>query len=446
MESKDADAPQPAYLTGDQLRMGVFVMIELPWLKHSFAVNNFKIRTDAQLRGLRALGLDRYRYDPIRSDQLTEWASVTDTASPHLSMKDAPVNSSAESGEGDATNLANVQRSKDKFQNLRRRENVEQVEKAFAKAATVMKNLNRSIYSRPRETLEELGALIGDMTDAFLNCPDATLHVMGEKSGGEDVYFHSLNVTILAMMLAKELDFTPEEAREMGIGAMLHDIGLADIPDRVVKKSPGDSTRAEIHLRATHVDIGVNLGKRIGLSDLALTVVSQHHELADGSGYPLGIKVGEMTAAARLISLVNYYDNLCNPPDIARTMTPHEALSHMYAQYRSKFEARSLQILIRSLGVHPPGSIVQLSDQSLAVVTAVNPKKPLRPWVLVYDENIPKDEAITLNLEDEPAISIAKSIRPSKLSPKVAAYLNPRKRVTYFFDASSGGDSVGEKK
>jgi hypothetical protein len=116
-------------------------------------------------------------------------------------------------------------------------------------------------------------------------------------------------------------------------------------------------------------------------------------------------------------------------------MTPHEALSHMFAQCRSKFDARALQVLIRSLGVHPPGSVVQLSDQSLGVVTSVNPKKPLRPWVLVYDESVPKDEAITLSLQDEPGLSILKAIRPSLLSPKVAAYLNPRKRVTYFFDA-----------
>jgi hypothetical protein len=80
---------------------------------------------------------------------------------------------------------------------------------------------------------------------------------------------------------------------------------------------------------------------------------------------------------------------------------------------------------------------VQLSNGSFAVVTSVNPKKPLRPWVLVYDESVPKEEAIMLNLETEPDLQILKSIRPALLSPKVAAYLNPRKRVTYFFDGGS---------
>jgi hypothetical protein len=68
------------------------------------------------------------------------------------------------------------------------------------------------------------------------------------------------------------------------------------------------------------------------------------------------------------------------------------------------------------------------------VVTSVNPRKPLRPSVLVYDESVPKDEAIVINLEIETDLQILKSIRPALLSPKVAAYLNPRKRITYFFD------------
>ena len=110
----------------------------------------------------------------------------------------------------------------------------------------------------------------------------------------------------------------------------------------------------------------------------------------------------------------------------------------MYAKRRDKFDAKVLQLMVRCLGVYPPGTLVQLSNESLAVVTAVNPKKPLRPCILVYDPQVPKDEAIVLDLEKEAEINITKSIRPALLSPKAAAYLNPRKRVTYFFDAGSG--------
>jgi len=415
------------FLTPDQLRPGIFVMLDLSWIQHSFALNSFKIRNEEQVRELRALNLPRYRYDPLRSDAPVELAPGPATVDPDPAPAPAP--------EADPAVLAQQQRL---AVVAKWRDRVGHAERAFEQATVAMKNLNRNLLARPKETLEEMGTLLGQMIAAFLESPDATLHVMSDKAGGEEVYYHSLNVTVLAMMLAKDMGLTPEQAREMGVGAMVHDIGLMDIPDKVLRKSPEDYNNAERSLRAMHVEYGLNLGRKIGLSPQALTVVAQHHEMADGSGYPRAIKLFGMSPAARLVAVVNCYDNLCNPVDISKAMTPHEALSFMYAKRRDKFDPKILQLMIRCLGVYPPGSIVQLSDDRLAVVTSVNPQKPLRPWIMVYDPKVPKEQATMLDMENEPSINITKSLRPALLAPKVAAYLNPRKRVTYFFD---GGDT-----
>ena len=140
---------------------------------------------------------------------------------------------------------------------------------------------------------------------------------------------------------------------------------------------------------------------------------------------------------------MNFYDTLCNPVDINQAMTPHEALSFMFAQRRGKFDAKILQLMIRCLGVYPPGCIVQLSNEAWAMVMSVNPAKPLRPWIMVYDEAVPKEEAILLNLEEEQDILIAKALRPAMLPPAVYAYLSPRKRVNYYFDSSAAGGEGG---
>jgi putative nucleotidyltransferase with HDIG domain len=422
------------YMSSDQLYIGAFVILDLPWFRHSFTLNSFKIRNQDQLLELRSLKLPQYRYDPLRSDPPPRPIDAVNPVAPEPAL---PVIAQPDPAGASSPEIALKRERQEMVQ--RRRDNVERVERAFSKATTVIKNMNKNIFSRPKETLEEMGLLVGEMVDAFLESPEATLHVMGEKAGSEDVYFHSLNVAILSMMLAKEIGLSPEHARDMCVGALLHDIGLVEIPDRVVKKPPGEATKAERNFRATHVDLGIATGKRVGLSPMALSVLAQHHEFADGSGYPRGLKLDAMTPVARVVSLVNFYDNLCNPADISKALTPHEALSYMFAHCRAKFDLRALQTLIRSLGVHPPGSIVQLSNERFAVVTSVNPKKPLRPWVLVYDESVPKEEAIMVNLEVEADLQILKSIRPALLSPKIAAYLNPRKRVTYFFDG--GGSS-----
>jgi putative nucleotidyltransferase with HDIG domain len=431
MNTGPTDTAAAHYLEPDRLQVGVFVMIELPWFKHPFAMNNFKIRSEDQLREVRALRLGRYRVDPARSDVPLgpESGSAQEIAAP-------PPDKTPNSEDDDPAALARKERMEAIAMH---REHVDQVEKAFVKATAVMKSLNRNLFARPKETLNEIGVLIDNMVEVFLSSPESTLHVMGDKAGGEEVYFHSLNVAILSLMLAKELGFTAKEAHILGVGAMLHDLGLSEIPDRIAKKSPAEFTNAERNLRASHVDLGVTMGQRIGLPPEALALVAQHHEMADGSGYPKGLKEAAMTPAARLVSMVNFYDNLCNPADIHKAMTPHEALSFMFAQRHSKFEARALQLMIRSLGVYPPGSVVQLSNQALALVTSVNPKKPLRPWVMVYDESVDKKEAMMINLEVTPEINIIKSLRPGVLPPKVAAYLSPRKRVTYFFDAGTNG-------
>ena len=424
------------YLLGEQLRPGVFVILDLPWFQHSFTLSSFKIKTDAQVQELRALKLARYCYDPERSDAAAVANAQVPTLQPAPVAPDTPVPTPAL----DPAMAAKHQRMAELVQ---WRSKVDNVERAFGKAAGVMKGLNRNLMAKPKETLEEMGEILTQMITAFLDSPDATLHVMGDKVGGEEVYYHSLNVTILSMMLAKDLGFTPEMARELGVGAMLHDIGLMEITDRVLKKNPEEYNNAERSLRAQHVDYGVAIGRKIGVSSHALAVIAQHHEMADGSGFPKNAKAEQMLPAARLVACVNHYDNLCNPFDINKAMTPHEALSFMYAKRRDKFDGKVLQLMVRCLGVYPPGTLVQLSNESLAVVTAVNPKKPLRPRVLVYDPQVPKDEAIVLDLEVETEINIAKSIRPALLTPKAAAYLNPRKRVTYFFDAGSGPAAPG---
>lgn len=431
------------YLSAEQLRVGIFVMIELPWFKHNFTLSSFKIRNEDQLRELRGLNLPKYRYDPARSDAPA--LAALSASAPLLADIARPVPAAPTEMPAAPPSEADLAKRERSAAQAKRLEQVANVERAFGKAVATMKNLNRNLLSRPKETLQDMGALVEQMIDAFLESPEATLHVMGDKAGGEEVYFHSLNVTILAMMLAKDMGLDAASARDLGIGSMIHDVGLMDIPDKVLRKPPEDYNNVERSLRNLHVDYGSAIGAKLGLTPGALAVIDQHHELADGSGFPKGLKSERMTEAARLVSLVNHYDNLCNPVDIKKAMTPHQALSFMFAQRRSKFDAKALQLMIRSLGVYPPGSIVQLSTDALAMVTSVNPKKPLRPWVMVYDEAVPKDQAIMLDLEKESEINITKSISPALLPPKVAAYLNPRKRVTYFFDGASGDASANPK-
>lgn len=436
--AKDRDSNQACYVPADQLRVGLYVFIDLPWFQHPFTLNSFRIATDDQVRALRALGEPRFRYDPQRSVVPPESTAVETPAgadSPPHSVEEPPVQEPEEALSGKQKRVRLLGQH---------RQRIEQVNKAFLKSTTLLRNLNRNLMSNTASTLQEMGALVDQMVLAFLEHPEVTLHLMGEECGGDEIYSHSLNVTVLSMMLTKGLDLSSEQARVLGLGALLHDVGLMEVPDRLLKMRPDEYTKPERELRAMHCEYGLRIGKRLGLPPDVLAVIFQHHEMIDGSGYPLGVKHDKITLPARIVSLVNYYDSLCNPIDSAQAMTPHEALSFLFGQRRGKFDAAVLQRLIRCLGVYPPGSIVTLSNDAIALVMSVNPARPLRPWVMIYDENVPKDEAILLDLEKENEINITGAIRPAMLSPTIAAYLSPRKRVIYFFDSSAQPGTKGD--
>ena len=159
----------------------------------------------------------------------------------------------------------------------------------------------------------------------------------------------------------------------------------------------------------------------------------------DGSGYPRKLKGEEINLLARIVAIANVYDGLCNPINIANALTPHEALSTMFAKLRAKFDPKILQVFVRCLGVYPPGTVVQLSNGTIGMVATINTAKPMKPMLVIYDEEIPKEEAILIDLEHENEVNIAKAIRPAQLPREIYNYLSPRKQVSYYFDSGTPG-------
>jgi putative nucleotidyltransferase with HDIG domain len=321
------------------------------------------------------------------------------------------------------------------------RERLAQVEQAFLSAANVVRNLNKNIFSQPEKTVGDAGKLVGQVVETLLAAPDLAIQVMAEKPGGEDIYLHALNVAILSMTLAKELGLPAELVQFIGMGAIFHDVGLNEIPTTILN-NPGPLTKAEREFREMHCHYGVEIGRKAALPPPVLRIIHQHHELFDGSGYPQKLKGEAIDPLARVVSLINAYDNLCNPPNIAQALTPHEALSSMFAQQRSRFDPRFLQAFIRFMGVYPPGSVVGLSNDALGLVIRVNASRPLRPSVIVYDAGIPKNEAIILDLNEEPDLNITRAIRPGQLPAAVFEYLSPRRRVSYYFDPNASSQAA----
>lgn len=414
------------YIAPEQLCVGLYVHLDLSWTQHPFTFSSFKIRSQEQIDTIRGLGLQRIRYAPSRSDR----APMPPTSSAVASTTSPPATSPQ------ADSLALIKQARQKRLEAQRAK-AAACEKQLLSAAKTIKSINQNVFSRPAEVREAASSLVETMADSMLVDADVSIQLMSDKVNGEEVYYHSLNVSLLSMMLAKELKAPPPVIKMVGLGALFHDLGELEIPDRVTRKQE-PLTKAETSLLQMHCEYGVNIARKMDVPNEVLQVIAQHHERTDGSGYPAGIKAAQMSLLSRIVSLVNAYDELCNPPNLAKSMTPHEALSMLFAQQRNQFDALALNTFVRCMGVYPPGTIVVLSNGAQAMVVSVNTTKPLRPVVLIHDPDIPREEAIIVDLEVEQDVSITRTMRPQQLSAEAFAYLSPRKRTTYYFDTDTG--------
>jgi len=243
---------------------------------------------------------------------------------------------------------------------------------------------------------------------------------------------------VCAMMvaLAKQIGLSEEHTRSAGMAGLLHDLGKATTPAGVRWLSP-EFSKAEARAWRDHVTLGQQLGQRMQLSTAALQAIAQHHEHADGSGFPQQLAGERIALPARIVALVNRYDNLCNPALSANAKTPHEALSLLFAQEKQHFDALILTHFIRLVGVYPPGSLVELTDGRYAMVVSVNTARPLKPRVLIHDPKVPREQALVVDLQAEPGLGVRRSVTARTLADISGAaldYLSPRPRVCYYFE------------
>ncbi|UUX95980.1 HD-GYP domain-containing protein [Aquabacterium sp. J223] len=404
------------------LRIGMFIHLDLSWMSHPFPLGSFKISTEEQIATIRSLGLKRLRWSPEKSDLPAPVQAVVDQAAEVLT---APAFTEAEEA---AQAEARARREALAAQ----REAQAQCERQYGEASRAWKQMADLVPREPAAAREQAQALSRALLDKMLGERELCVRLLTEGAG-ERATAHALNVGVVAMLMGKLFALTEEEMLDLGTGALLHDIGKLDIPDRLRHSDP-HHTAAEQSVYREHVALGVAHGKKMGLTPGALLVIGQHHEQADGTGFPLKLNIDRMSAAARIVSLVNRYDNLCNPHAIGHSLTPHEALSLMFSQGQKKFDATMLNAFIRMMGVYPPGSVVQLTDDRYAMVVTVNSSRPLKPRVLVHDAKVPRDEALLLDLETQTALGIRRSLKAAQLPAAARDYLQPGSRIAYFFE------------
>ncbi|HCM1321290.1 TPA: HD-GYP domain-containing protein [Vibrio parahaemolyticus] len=410
-------------LTVDRIQPGLHIRLPLKWNDHPFLLNSFKIKDQEQIEMIRHLGVKFVYFNPEQSDAaplpVNQVQTDSTTCNESLDLETQKL-------------WQEKQKRIEKLSAYRRR--VIQCEKEFERSLARMRSVMTKIRNRPTAAVDEAQLLIEDIVEKLMCDDNVTLHLMNGKNEFEDIYFHSLNVAVIAMMIGRAKGYSAKQLKELSFAALFHDMGKIKIPTAILRKQV-PLTEPETNYLKLHTKYGLDLANQIeGFPEPAKTVIAQHHELRDGSGYPEGLKGDEIDELAQIVIVANAFDNLCHTPIASEQKIPYTALSHLYKNCKHLYKEENLNILIKFMGVFPPGTVVQLSNNMVGLVISVNASNLLFPNVLVYDPSVPRTQAPIIELASKD-LRIVNAIHPSKLPDKIKEYLNPRSRISYFFDS-----------
>ena len=424
--------PRTTNIAVTELRVGLYVYLDLGWMDHPFPLNRFKISTQEQIDTIRSLGLQTVRCAP----ELSDAQALDGVAAPAQATPAAAIAAPAA-----ATSAPNSAAPTEPW-----KKSCSQCERQHAESSRAVKALFDQMPSDPAGAGTASKQLVQNLLDDLLGQQESTLRLLADTSSNHRAQ-HALNVSVLSLLLGRALQLPAADLHTLGLAGLLHDVGKIELP-ALVRYRDADLSAAHLKVYREHVRHGLAWGKRMGLAEPVLQTIANHHEYADGSGFPQGLRAEQIGVVGGIVALVNHYDSLCNPHNPLRAVTPHEALSVLFAKHKAQHEHRTLSAFIRMMGIYPPGSVVQLSDERYAVVLSVNASRPLKPEVMVYERQSTCAEVVhLLDLQHAPQLSILRSLRPQQLPRPVLLCLSPKPRYCYFFErvlnpAERAGDSA----
>lgn len=417
------------------LRPGHYVELDVGWMAHPFPTSSFKISSQKQIEVIQGLGKSQVRWVPHKSDVLP------DTSLPQ--GEPAALDAAAIEAQTRADNAAReAEQRKLRAAMLTAQErSLLACERRFADSVRLYRKTLDAVQSDPKQAVEPCLTMVNTYVSELLDKGEAAIRLLSEAAGDKSS-MHPVNVTVISLLLGKAMGLNRAELVDLGMAAFLHDIGKVKLPDRV-RWLEDNFSSVEYRLYQEHVTQGLTVGKAMELRAPVLLAMLQHHEMVDGSGFPSRLRGDAMGTCGRILALVNRYDNLCNPSRPGSALTPHEALSLIFAQFKARFDAASLSAFIRMMGVYPPGSVVQLIDDRYGIVVSVNSARPLKPRIVLHEPGVPKQEALILDLEKAPHLGIRRSLKPANLPAAALDYLAPRQRIAYFFEQAIEPEQPG---
>jgi putative nucleotidyltransferase with HDIG domain len=257
-----------------------------------------------------------------------------------------------------------------------------QAKRIYKEASAIVHSTMQDCRLGKQVELEKLEPVVSAVAESIFRNPDAIVSLARIKQADTYTFQHSVAVGILLIGFCRSQQ-DQSSVEQVGIGGFLHDIGKMKVPEQILNK-PGKLDEREFGVMKQHVQFGCEIVEKIaGISPISFSIVAEHHERYDGSGYPHGLKGNEISRYGQMASIVDVYDAMTSTRVYHASIEPTEVIKKLLEWRGQQFNSQLVQHFIRTIGIYPIGSLVKLESGYLAVVVDQHHENLLYPRVRV---------------------------------------------------------------
>ncbi len=391
----------------NDLQVGMYVnALDRPWLETQFLFQGFRIRSDEEIAQIRS----ECEYVFVDADESVDAIDFTR----FQALKKKPPANDSQGALGIPPVKPNEDvTTKSVYSDVGDfKSQVSTALQEYDAATSRLKELMQRLSSGERFDLGVAQDVARPLVDSVARNPSAICWLARMQSSSDTLYRRSVGTSIWATVLATHLNFSRALVEKLSVASLLLDVGKIRLPDRVLEKR-GVLTTLERELVEKHVGLGIKvLEESSDVDPVILEIVATHHERHDGSGYPKKLKGLEIPVLGRIAGLADFYDAVTSRRAYADAWSSYDALRELNRQSGIAFQSELVAQFIQSIGFFPPGTLVELNDESVGAVIAQNRCHRLKPEIVLIldpDKNALDDFEI-IDLQTDPTSRYSQAV------------------------------------
>ncbi len=419
------------FIAIDDLQVGHYIHLPVGWTSHPFLLNSFLIKDQKQLAILKQLGLSEICVDLMRSD-LSQIDHFGDTGTQDEMLSNTE---SEEIKRKKQEELAQLQKEQEQQRQHQQNQWWKQLRRAnndYQDHVATLKEIYGQLTLQPERALTAIEVMAGKLIQRSQEESSTRFILCNTDIPGDTLYQNALNITVLGIRLAQQLDFEPADIAILAQAGLLSHFGMLWVPESIRNKK-AELTKPELNYLRQHPAYAFQkLSDTQLVSDPVLTAVWQFTERADGSGHPKGISADKISKHAQILAICARYNEMCNANHIAQRYSPHLVIGYLFKIADKLFNKPYVEQFIRMVGIYPVGTVVSYNKHQALVCMAITSQLK-QPLLMDFNTHDPVSKRPLLQDAGAQQLTISQGLKQDQIQPPLIKKFRLNERSNVYF-------------